>query len=276
MHKLLTLFCVLISTSFFASCKNNTHVDKSTAGVTSTTFISMTPSISEVFVYLDATKNLVGKTQYCNYKELDSIEVVGSMIAPSVEKISSLKPTAIMVLEDQKKYLKFPENFKIISLEQNSINSIFASVDSIAKILNIKQNKTKNDLAKIDSLTQKFSKKDSVKSYIAIVSANKINKNNVSFYISANNTYYNDILAIFNLKNAIIDENPPYQKQSLEYLQKTKPDYIFNFSNTDISSEILESISYKPKIITISTNFASIPGPISVQKLLDTLCTELE
>ncbi len=233
-------------------------------------FISLTPSISESFVYLSAEKYLLGKTQYCNYKSLDSVKIVGSIMAPSIEEISKLNPTGIIILESQKKYLKLPSFLKTIEVDNSSLIKIFTSADSLAKLLKIKSEKSKNDLLKISRLKSKNSNRKE-KSYISIVSANKLNENNVSFYISSRKTYYNDILSIFNLKNSCTQDIPTYQKQSLEYLEKTKPEIIFNFSNCDISKEIISSLSYKPDIITISTSYSSIPGPISVMNLIDTL-----
>jgi len=258
---------IILSILFITSCTDK--IEKKSYG-----YISLTPSISEIFIYLGAENQLVGKTEYCNYPSIDSVAIIGTIMAPSIEKISKLNPKSIIILKSQKKYLKLPDNLKINTVMQNSISTIFGSVNTISSLLKIKSNKVKNDLKKIDKIKSKFKNRKS-KSFIALVSTNKINNNNISFYIASETTYYNDILSIFNFKNLAIDSTPSYQKQSMEYLEKLKPEYIFNFSNIDISDDIKKTLSYTPQIITVSEKFASIPGPISVMKLIERLETDL-
>ena len=122
----------------------------------------------------------------------------------------------------------------------------------------------------IEKLRDKYKNKKQ-KSYLSIVSINKINSSNISFYVASKNTYYTDILSIFNLSNAVVDENPTYQNQSLEYIQRVKPEYIFNFSNENIDNELKKSLSYNFKIININEKYSSVPGPISIIKLINNL-----
>lgn len=60
--------------------------------------VSLSPTYTEVVYALGKGDLLVGRTDYCDYPtEVSSVESVGSMIAPSVEKIVELEPDLILV-----------------------------------------------------------------------------------------------------------------------------------------------------------------------------------
>jgi iron complex transport system substrate-binding protein len=60
--------------------------------------ISMAPSITEIIFALGQEKNLVGRTNFCDYPAgVKKIASVGNLIDPSLEKIVSLDPDVVIV-----------------------------------------------------------------------------------------------------------------------------------------------------------------------------------
>lgn len=60
--------------------------------------VSVSPSMTELIYALGAQDKLVGKSDYCDYpEETVSVESVGSMQTPDVEKIISLEPDLVIV-----------------------------------------------------------------------------------------------------------------------------------------------------------------------------------
>lgn len=60
--------------------------------------VSVSPSMTELIYALGAQDKLVGRSDYCDYpEEAVSVESVGSMQTPDVEKIISLEPDLVIV-----------------------------------------------------------------------------------------------------------------------------------------------------------------------------------
>lgn len=60
--------------------------------------VSVSPSMTELIYALGAQDKLVGRSDYCDYpEETVSVESVGSMQTPDVEKIISLEPDLVIV-----------------------------------------------------------------------------------------------------------------------------------------------------------------------------------
>ena len=59
--------------------------------------ISVAPNISEIIFDLGAGEKLVGRTNYCDYpQEVTSVESIGTMRTPDIEKIISLEPDIVI------------------------------------------------------------------------------------------------------------------------------------------------------------------------------------
>ncbi len=60
--------------------------------------ISLSPNVSETIASLGGSNLLVGRTDYCTYpQEIQSVESVGDLVSPSIEKIISLNPDIVIV-----------------------------------------------------------------------------------------------------------------------------------------------------------------------------------
>ena len=66
--------------------------------------IALSPAINEIVFALGAGDEVVGNTQYCNYpKASRSVPKVGGYFSPSLEKILALKPSIVIMQQNNKK-----------------------------------------------------------------------------------------------------------------------------------------------------------------------------
>ena len=109
--------------------------------------ISIAPNITEMIFDLKAEDKLVGRTNYCDYpKDAESIESIGTMRNPDIEKIISLEPDLVVASthfnEENAKKLQ-EAGIKTISLyEENQVTGVYTMIETLGIALN------KNDQAK--------------------------------------------------------------------------------------------------------------------------------
>ena len=124
MKKLSSLFAVLFILVGFL---NATAINESAAGPTGIVItdsydrevsfdstperiISVAPSVTEIVYALGKGDGLIGRTDYCDYPaEAASVESVGSLMEPNIEKIIDLEPDVVIVSTHFK-----PENIEIL------------------------------------------------------------------------------------------------------------------------------------------------------------------
>ena len=59
--------------------------------------VSMGPNVTEILYALGAGDKVVGRTDYCTYpEEVSSVESIGTMYTPDIEKIVSLEPDVVL------------------------------------------------------------------------------------------------------------------------------------------------------------------------------------
>ncbi|MEJ2054889.1 MAG: helical backbone metal receptor, partial [Calditrichaceae bacterium] len=140
-------FCLLIACSGYQN-----KADKKIRRV-----ISLAPSITEIVYALDQQSKLVAVTDYCNYPpQAKSMESVGGLLNPNLEKIISLKPDILIgtTAHSELAAKLAVWNLKTILLPNDSVNEIFMSVDSIGSILNCQRKSLKLVEAIKDSIKQ--------------------------------------------------------------------------------------------------------------------------
>lgn len=103
--------------------------------------ISIAPNISELIYKLDAADKLVGRTDYCDYpEEVTSVESIGSMSEPNIEKIVSLEPDLVVASTHfSEENLKKLQDLGIAIIElydENSMDGVYTMIDTLGKALN--------------------------------------------------------------------------------------------------------------------------------------------
>lgn len=106
-----------------------------------TKIVSVAPNITELIFKLGAEDKLVGRTNYCDYPaEVSSIESIGTLRTPDIEKIISLEPDLVITSThfNEENGAKLNEaGINVISLyEENDVNGVYTIIDTLGKITN--------------------------------------------------------------------------------------------------------------------------------------------
>ncbi|MDI6851152.1 MAG: ABC transporter substrate-binding protein [bacterium] len=101
-------------------------------------FVSLVPSVTEIFYLLSAEDSLLAISYYCNYPEATKEKFkVGDLLNPDYEKIISLKPDFVIIsLPMQKQVEQNLKKLKInyIAFNPESVYEILTVIDSIGKL----------------------------------------------------------------------------------------------------------------------------------------------
>lgn len=138
--------------------------------------VSVAPNITELIYKLGAEDKLVGRTNYCDYpEEVNSIESIGTLRKPDIEKIISLEPDLVITSThfSEENAVKLEEaGINIISLyEENDVEGVYTIIDTLGKALN-KEDAAKNTIddmkSEINDVTEKISGLSNPKVYYVV------------------------------------------------------------------------------------------------------------
>ena len=101
--------------------------------------VSVAPSITETVFALGKGNLLVGRTDYCDYPpEVSSVQSIGSLMEPNIEKIAELNPDIVIASTHFKKEtLEKLEKLSIkvlILKEDKNFDGVYTTISDIAKI----------------------------------------------------------------------------------------------------------------------------------------------
>lgn len=201
--------------------------------------VSLAPSVTETFFDLGAEKMLLGRSEYCNYpKAALSLPSVGSLKEPSLEKIVSLKPTAVIaqthykeeVLNELKK-----ANIEVIAMDTpKTMEETYEIIKKIGLILDKNYEaralcSTMN--AKLETVAMKTKKLSKPSVYIVVGTGQ------YGEYTHGKDSFMNGILTVAGYTNAPTDaEGFSY---TLEKLIQKDPYYILtpSFATEAVKTE---------------------------------------
>jgi iron complex transport system substrate-binding protein len=103
--------------------------------------VSMAPNITETIYQLGLESKLIGRTDYCDYpKEAFSIETVGTLTDPDIEKIISLEPDVVIASthfsEEMNKKLTDLGVKVVVLYEEYEIEGVYSIILTMGTIFN--------------------------------------------------------------------------------------------------------------------------------------------
>jgi iron complex transport system substrate-binding protein len=234
--------------------------------------ISLAPSITEAMYSIEADSLLIGVTSYCNYpEEAKTKKIIGGMLDPNIEIISSLKPDLILMTVEgnsQSSYQALANaGFRIFVTNPRDLNGIKKMLSDFGKICG-KENNAETVINKIDSAEKSFieitGKINPKPKSLILVSINPL--------ITVNKTtYINQVINLSGYANIYEAEPMPYPTINYEDVILKNPDYIILTSElTDKEGNYLKELGKylnetnafrNNKIITVNADLISRPGP---------------
>jgi iron complex transport system substrate-binding protein len=276
--------------SFLLSCTKQTPPDNQQFSITDDLgnlielqkkpekIISLAPSITEAIYSIGADSLLIGVTSYCNFpEEAKTKTIIGGMLDPNLEIITSLKPDLILLTVEGNSQASYQAltnaGFKIFVTNPRDLQGIKKMLSDFGKICG-KENNSELLINIIDS---------SEKSFFEIT--NKINpKPKALILVSINplitvnkTTYINQVVTLSGYDNIYSDEPMPYPTINYEDVILKNPGFIILTSElTDEKGIYIKELGKylnttnafrRNKIISVDADLISRPGPRIIQAI---------
>jgi iron complex transport system substrate-binding protein len=230
--------------------------------------ISVAPSITELIYALGKGDELVGRTDYDDYpQQVKSVQSIGSLTDPNVEKIIELKPDVVVASthfkDDVAKKLEDLGIKVIVLYNAKDFNGAYDVINTLGQIINAQDN-AKNLVAsmkkKIEDVKEKVKGKEAPKAYY-VVGFGKDGD-----YTATGDTFIGQMIEMAGGNN--IAKDGAGWKYSLEKIIENDPEYIVISKNYGMKDQFIATAGYKElsavknnKVIEIDDNLLNRQGP---------------
>ena len=188
--------------------------------------VALSPAINEIIFALGAGDKIVANTTFCVYpEESKSIKKVGGYFSPSIEKILSVKPSMVIMQENNRNLAHKLQKIDIKSmvLKIDKIDSIKESILKIGRY--VKKEKAAKELVKKidDSMNSLKGILEGQKILIAIGHHLNLSK---QIYVAGQNLYFDDIINASGNTNALQSKRKGQPVLNLENILALDPDMV--------------------------------------------------
>lgn len=188
--------------------------------------VSVGPNITELLYSLGVQEKLVGRTDYCDYpKEVLSVDTIGTLYTPDVEKIISLEPDLVIAsthfLDETKEKLEAVGISVLVLHEENELEGVYRLIDTLGAVFNQKERALEivEDMQKrIAAVEEKVAEVEPVSVYYVV------GYGDGGDYTAGGDTFIHEILTAAGGRN--VAEEVSGWSYSLEKLLEADPDVI--------------------------------------------------
>ncbi len=188
--------------------------------------VALSPSVNEILFALGAGDRVIANTEYCNYpKEARTKPKVGGYFSPSVEKIVALKPTMVIMQENN---LPLAEGFRRLGIQVEVVRiDTYPSIrHAILRIGNIVGNEAKGREI-VEGLDRKMaSLRGIVKNRKVLMVFGHNTDLSRPLYVSGQNLYFDDIIRASGNVNALQSSRRGQPVVNAEQIIGMNPDII--------------------------------------------------
>jgi iron complex transport system substrate-binding protein len=212
----LVVSMILVSSSAFSGSSKGLRI------------VSLAPSTTEILFALGLDNEIVGVSQYCNFPEKAlKKDKVGSMSAPSIEKILSLKPDIVFStgLEQAPIVAKLNRlNIRVFVSDPSSIEELYRSIGDMGKLVGKEKEaaglvgKMRSDVSVIIQKVSLIPLEKRLRVFVEVW--------NNPIMTAGKGSYIDDLIRIAGGVNIAGDTRRPYSYFSAEEIIKRNPDCI--------------------------------------------------
>ena len=188
--------------------------------------IALSPAINEIIFALDSGNQIVGNTTYSHFpKASDKIPKVGGYFSPNLEKIVALKPTLVIMQNNNEKLSKKLQylGIKTKVIKIDTLKSINQAILEIGKRLK-KEEKAKEIVENINQERQKLQNIVSGKKILIVFGRNQTLDKEV--FVAGQNLYYDEIINESNNTNALHSNRKGQPILNMENIIACNPDIV--------------------------------------------------
>ena len=242
-------------------------------------FISLVPSITEIFYLLDADDSLLATTIYCDYpKEALEKPKVGDLIHPDYEKILRLNPDYVLITLPMQEMVRRNLDklgLKWLAFSPESIEGVLKTIDSLGKITG----KITRSAFVIDSLRKILKTLESPLRSPGVY----IELSYKPLYTCGRKSFINEVIEVAGGRNIFADQNTAYFSPPQEDIIKKSPDIIILSYPGAQKEKIYRRLGWenvravkKHHIYILDQDIISRPGPriFSAIKILNKMFIE--
>ena len=188
--------------------------------------VTLSPAINEIVFALGAGDEVVGNTQYCNYpKSSKSIPKVGGYFSPSIEKILALKPTIVIMQQNNRKLAKRLEKLgiktKIIQIDR--LPHIQKAITELGTLLH-KEREAQDIVSDINQALEDIKGIVKDKKILMVIGHNTSLVKQI--FVVGQNLYLDDIINASGNTNALQSKRKGQPILNREHIIATDPDIV--------------------------------------------------
>ncbi|MEO0199019.1 MAG: helical backbone metal receptor [candidate division WOR-3 bacterium] len=227
-------------------------------------FVSLVPSVTEIFYLLNVQDSLVAVSYYCNYPvETKDKKKVGDLLSPSYEEIVRLKPDYVIItlpMQTQVAQNLHKLNIKYLVFNPESFQEIISTIDSVSKLTGAEQR------AKIVI--------DSLKGYLREIKPLPhtptvyVELSEKPLYTVGKNSFLNELIKVAGGRNIFEFRDESYFSPKQEEIVKLNPQFIILIYPGAERKRVEQRLGWgkieavkKNQIYTLDPDVFSRPGP---------------
>ena len=233
--------------------------------------IALSPSINEIIFALGSGEQIVANTDYSLYPKASiALPKVGGYFSPSLEKIVALKPTLVIMQQNNHKLSLKLERLGIKSkiIKIDKLANIKTSISEIGSMLN-KKDEAQKIVENIDEALKNLRNIISNKKILIVFG--RYAKLDKQVFVAGQNLYFEEIINESNNSNALKSERKGQPILNMENIIACNPDIVLLLARTQENGASDEAIvkpwlalpiaAAKSKSIYINSNvYASMPS----------------
>jgi iron complex transport system substrate-binding protein len=183
--------------------------------------VSLSPAMTEVICQLGLEKNLIARSEVCNYPEsVKNLPIAGAFAKPNVEKILTLNPTHIItndLINPNVISVFGARNIKTLMVQCNNLSDYQKAIEEVGQLFGVEEISRK-EIEKISIFRSELSKPLKVKA-LWVVFDNPI-------MVAGANSLPDEVLRFAGAENLAGDVKQSYFKCSFDWLWEQNPDVI--------------------------------------------------
>jgi len=242
--------------------------------------VALSPAINEIVFALHAGDEIVANTDYALYPPASvKLPKVGGYFSPSLEKVLSLKPTLVIMQENNKAFGKKLEQLgiktKIIKIDR--LENIKSSIVEIGKLLK-REKEAKSIVQNIDNELEDI--KGIVRNKKILIVFGRNQTLDKQIFVAGQNLYFDEIINESNNTNALQSTRKGQPILNMENIIACNPDIVLLLARCKADGVNNEALikpwlelpisAAKTKAIYINSNiYAGIPSDRLVLFLQD-------
>lgn len=245
--------------AFYPVTVNGTDGEKVVLETEPLRVVSVGPNITELIYSLGVEEKLVGRTEYCDYpEEVLSVDTIGTLYTPDIEKILSLEPDLVIASthfrEESKEQLESVGISVLVLYEEAELEGVYRMIQTLGTAFNREETALEivTDMQKrIAAVEEKVQEVEAVSVYYVV------GYGDGGDYTAGGDTFIHEILTAAGGQNVAEEING--WSYSVERLLEVDPDVVI-LSEADYAG-FVETAPYSElravkegRVYTIDTN----------------------